>query len=109
MLNEFDTTTYRFTASSSGYYQVNVAVRIDVSHSSSSAYVELRLKKNTSYVSYGGIDFYGQYSGGILRPMLNDVVNLNAGDYLMVHLFGNSGWSNLWLKSGSTSNLHINL
>ena len=84
---EFDSTTnYRFTATTSGYYQVNAAVRYDVATAD---------KMYLCIVRRNGTDvMYNQFHASVAQPItsnISDVVYMTAGQYLELFTYHDSG------------------
>jgi len=92
--SEFDSATnYRFTATVTGYYQVNCRVEFDY-HTAGSRGIAIYV--NGAVNSYGS-SFMGSAAIGAL---VNDIVYLTAGQYIEVFVFQDSGGA-LDLNSGS--------
>jgi hypothetical protein len=85
-LGEYDAASYRFTALSAGYYQVNASVKF-AGASGGARFMEVR--RNGTTVLGTAIQNVGDVYYRIMN--CSDVVYLNAGDYLEVYVWQSSG------------------
>jgi hypothetical protein len=87
---EFDTATYRFTATKAGCYQVNCAVYYRENLSNASALVAI-YKNGAMYARalQGETDTY------IKNPTVSDIVNMAVGDYIEMYTYHHDGVNRL--------------
>lgn len=111
--NEFDSgTNYRFTAKETGYYQVNARAEFDFSSlgtpGNNYSYINIAIYKDGSVYSYGSklglnnndYSFYAIKNNN--APVVSDIVYLEAGQYIEIYIFQNTG-SNYDIISGSAN------
>ncbi len=104
--NEFDNSSnYRFTAVSSGYYQVNARTEITTMYQSSKSYVTIAIYKNGSMYSQGNINQIYSIVDEIKidtrdnnAPNVSDIVFLSAGQYIEI-------WSYYCANGGNNATL----
>jgi len=93
--NEYNTTTYRFTAANTGYYLVNALVRASVSTAPNSL-LYLYIYKNGSIYSLSEVYFV--YTDIVVQ--VSDIIYLNASDYIEINVYCNSAFT---VSSGATN------
>ena len=86
-LGEFDhASTYRFTATKSGYYQINAAYLLNLT--TTGHYFRIAVRKNgTAYIT-------ANFSASIvimLSAVISDVIPLAVDDYLELYIYHNAG------------------
>jgi len=86
-LGEWDTSNYKFTAQSSGYYLISVCIRWLTINDSSGAEVYIKLKKNGSLLRY--IADKVSYDKSVTQTLVT-VESLSANDYIEVYVQHNS-------------------
>lgn len=77
--NEYNTSTFKFTAGSAGYYLINAQVWI--LHMDANSDAELGIKVNGSRV-VSAQEYTPKY--GSVIPSCSDIIHLSAGDYVEV-------------------------
>ena len=91
--NNFDSTTnYRFTPTTSGYYQINMNVLMSSTASTNIAMDILIYKNGSNYVAAEFTNNSGGYNGGVLSSL----IFLNgSSDYIEGYIWQNSGTGQL--------------
>lgn len=82
---EYDTSNYRFTAITTGYYSIGASVRI------TPITAELKLAIYVNGVSYSEV--LNSLSGNSTSLTINDIVFLNASDYVEIYFYNGSASS----------------
>ncbi len=99
---EFNTTTHLFTATTTGYYQVNGKATW-VTTEDSKQYVLYAYKTHSGTPSYYTVDIKESSGTGSLSCSLSDVIYLEAGDTLCLYVSHNGvGSADLWNAAGYT-------
>ena len=84
----YSTSTYRFTPTIAGYYQINAIVRNGSAITATN--FTLRIYKNGSYSTQGG---WQSLVSGLGAPAVSTVLYLNGSDYIEIYAYQNSGSS----------------
>lgn len=83
--NNFDTSTSRYTAPISGYYQINAQVWMGVAGAGSAEYCNIFVRKNASGNILESMRHNGSDNANrLMRPNVSAIVYLAAGDYIDV-------------------------
>jgi len=99
--NEFDTTTHRFTATVSGYYQINAWVQWQSSVIGTWHQIAIREGGDTFYAS----DRVNSWATSTFTQSVSDVIYLAAGEYIELVTYQNSG-GGLDIAQNSSISVH---
>lgn len=100
--SEFDNSTnYRFTAKEKGFYQVNARAEFDFSSlgipGNQNSYILIAIRVNNNVSSFGNKLGLNNNDGNFnaIRnnnaPIVTDILELGAGDYIEIFIFQNTG------------------
>lgn len=104
--NNFDTSTYKYTAPVTGYYQVNFCVGMETQNGATDLWaIFAGILKNGAATSVASASFHYVYPNGNARFSLgacagSRLIYLVAGDYLQ--LYGASDGANVYAKTVET-------
>lgn len=89
-LSEFNTSTYRFTATHSGHYQVEGSVCFAAAGTvSDHSYIGIQINGSIWHT----ITIILQATGYLANPIVTDLVYLNVGDFIELYAYSNNSKS----------------
>jgi len=103
--NNFDTSTYTFTAPANGYYQFNTYIRLN-NNDRSMTYVQFRLSTTTQTYERGIWDPNAYYNDVEYCNMVSsDLVYMNSGNTAKPQWYQGNGNANVDIPSGANQSM----
>ena len=102
-LNEYSTSTYKFTATKAGKYLVTAAIFCDTQSYNSGNSVQLGVKKNSTVIAYGLRAFAPSTASWFLTSNVTTVIDLAVSDTLEIIISHDRAAGNVTLWTGSSA------